>query len=249
MDVIHNEQENIIIMRKQLLSGLLATTIGLSLTGLAHADTFYRHINMANNDVAILPIQGINVGDTVQLNLNNPTHERLTFQTTEQYGVEATFDVNPLHSQTVRFKYKKPLEEDIKYVIYNTNGEPVSQHVLSHIDVGSTLGKNIFHQKIQLTPGRIDLDFKEVDKGETIVLNLNNPSDEDYVISIEAEGRKTREDRLIPSHSARNIAFEYPHFYGDDVDVLVKDLETAEADMLSSDVQERTWVKQQKYNP
>lgn len=208
-------------MKYKLLAGLLAATVTAGCFSVAQADTFFRTIDLQNNSVGIMPINEINVGDDVRLQLINSSNERLTFQTTQQFGDEARFVVNPRTVKTVEFEYNRPFEESVNYAVYNTNGEPVNKFVLINIDSGKELNKDIFHKELTLSLGEHDFSFEELGKGETVVLHLRNNSSEDYLINIEDDERLTRDERLVPANTNKNITFEYPNYFGDEVELSV----------------------------
>lgn len=113
-------------MKKQtVISGLLSLVLLGTLTPAAMAEIFQRTITLAPGG-GNFAIGDLGIGDEVVLTLVNPTNKPLTFETTENIGNEKSWLVPANNKVTVNFKYTKPFDDDVEFVVKDlssTNAE------------------------------------------------------------------------------------------------------------------------------
>lgn len=72
-------------------------------------------------------IDSLALGDTVVINLVNPTANPLRFETVQRIGQEYSWIVAPHSQQSVSFVYTHPFSDEVKFLVYQEPSNAIAQ--------------------------------------------------------------------------------------------------------------------------
>lgn len=105
--------------RRAIFAGLLTLTLMGGMVPSAMAEIFERTLILGPG-AGQFAIEDLGVGDSMVLNLVNPTNQPLVFETTENLGNQKTWTVPANSSIVVDFTYTRPFDDDIEFVVKPT---------------------------------------------------------------------------------------------------------------------------------
>lgn len=197
-------------MLKKLSAFLLSTVLlaGVSSNLLANADGYKRTITLQPNGSGSIYDSNMYVGDTIRLDLVNPTDRTLTFRTTRQIGPEKSFTVAPNSTRRVSFKYRR-FADSVDYITLDTHDRymsPANERALANDDI---LGDDVYKRTVWLKEGgKGSLDLEQIDIGDEVLLTLKNPSNRPLVFEANALLGINRQYTVQPNDT-RMIRFNY----------------------------------------
>ncbi|MBX2860304.1 MAG: hypothetical protein KTR14_03660 [Vampirovibrio sp.] len=209
---------------KSIATGVFMATLLTNLFPvLSYAQDFHFRVTLGPNQIGELFNKKLTPGDTVNLDLANPTNSTLTFQTTEQLGSQQSWTVAANSNVSVAFQYNKLSGQNVNYIVIDDSGDKVSQGVLIRLDGDSRLDDgDVIRTTLTLKPGKGEFESEELDAGDTLVFTLINPSQSPLIFSTLPEDKEAGQSWVIPGKSKRTVTYEYTNVDGETLDFTVK---------------------------
>lgn len=105
----------------KLAAGLLTLAVSVGIGTNAFADVVQKTITM-NQSANAVSFQDVEVGDTLQMTLINPTNDTLVFQTNQRLGNDLSWTVPPNSSRTIVYTYTQPFDQNVQFMVVNPSG-------------------------------------------------------------------------------------------------------------------------------